>query len=343
MIGRQKVGYQKVEQLMIGGEQHGAGVMDATAGTTARKALAWLAFILAACLLLANGLSASPAWASDAKPRTTAEILAAAPAGDWRPLDPESTLYLDLEAGDQKGRVVIELAPAFAPRHIEAIKAMVRAGTKDAAITRVQDNFVAQWRLTSQPAPALKAEFTRADGPDLAFTPLPDRDVYAPEAGFAREMPAARDAKAGTAWLVHCYGMVGVGRENGADSGNGAELYAVIGQAPRQLDRNITVVGRVVSGMELLSSLPRGQGAMGFYEAPAQPIPFKAVRLAADVPQAEQLPLEVLRTDSSTFAALVEARRNRQDAFYHVPANAIDVCNVPIPVRERPTQVTQAQ
>lgn len=287
-------------------------------------------------LLLLGGLGGSGGAAALAEPArtpTTAEILDASPAADWRPLDPASTLYLDLDGG----RVIVELAPAFAPRHVEAIQSMVRAGASDAAINRVQDNFVVQWNLTSTPQPTLAGEFTRPDDPALGFTPLPDGDVYAPEAGFASGMPAARDGK-GAIWLVHCYGMVGVGRENAADSGTGAELYAIIGHAPRHLDRNITVVGRVVAGMELLSSLPRGKGAMGFYESPARPIPFRAVRLAADVPAAERQSLEVLRTDSPTFAALVESRRNRQDDFYHVPAGAIDVCSVPIPVRERPAR-----
>lgn len=273
------------------------------------------------------------------KPLTMQEVLEASPAEHWRPLDPDNTLYLELETG----RVVMELAPAFAPEHVAAIRAMARAGVSNPAITRVQDNFVTQWRLTDGPADTLKAEFTRMAGPGLRFTPLPDGDVYAFEAGFVDGMPAARDPQAGAAWLIHCYGMVGVGRENSADSGNGAELYAVIGQAPRQLDRNMTMVGRIVSGMELLSGLPRGNGAMGFYEPPMTPVAIRAVRLAADVPAAERESLEIMRTDSSSFAALVESRRNRRDAFYHVPANAIDVCNVPVPVRKREVETAQAR
>lgn len=279
-----------------------------------------------------------------ARPVTMADILAASPAADWRALDPENTLYLDLDTpAGETGRVVIELAPGFAPRHVEVIRSIARAGAVSPTVTRVQDNFVTQWQLTTTPLPPLKAEFTVKDRADLRFTPLPDRDTFAPQTGFVGGFPAARDPHAGTAWLVHCYGMVAVGRENAADSGNGAELYTVIGQAPRQLDRNMAVVGRIVSGVELLSALPRGKGAMGFYEAPQAPINIRAVRLAADVPVAERDALEVLRTDSATFEALVEARRNRRDAFYHVPANAIDVCSVPLPVRERRPETAQAR
>jgi peptidylprolyl isomerase len=151
--------------------------------------------------------------------------------------------------------------------------------------------------------------------------------------GFSGGFPAARDPRSGQAWLAHCYAMVGAGRGNEPESGNGTELYVVIGHAPRQLDRNIALVGRVVQGMELLSVLPRGTGSLGFYEQPSQHVPITSVRVAADVPEAEHSRLEVLRTDTATFAALVEARRNRRDDWYKVPAGYIDLCNVPLPVR----------
>jgi peptidylprolyl isomerase len=129
--------------------------------------------------------------------------------------------------------------------------------------------------------------------------------------------------------------MVGVGRGNEPESGNGAELYVVIGHAPRQLDRNIAVVGRVIRGMELLSTLPRGTGTLGFYETAAERTRIVAMRVAADLPPAEREPLELLRTDTATFTALVEARRNRRDDWYQVRAGYVDLCNVPLPVRKR--------
>jgi peptidylprolyl isomerase len=153
--------------------------------------------------------------------------------------------------------------------------------------------------------------------------------------GFSGGFPAARDPKAGQAWLAHCYGMVGAGRGNEPESGNGSELYVVTGHAPRQLDRNIALVGRVVQGMELLSVLPRGTGPLGFYEQPSQHVPITSMRVAIDVPEAERERIEVLRTDTATFAALVEARRNRRDDWYKVPAGYIDLCNVPLPVRSK--------
>ncbi len=108
-------------------------------------------------------------------------------------------------------------------------------------------------------------------------------------------------------WLAHCYGMVGVGRDLDAESGSGAEMYVVIGHAPRHLDRNVALVGRVVKGVELLSGLPRGSAAMGFYTKSEKPLPIKSIRVAADVPAAERSNLEVIRTDTPTFTALIES------------------------------------
>ena len=307
----------------------GARWIPAFAGMTKWSAVACLVFAVAA-----NAADAPP------KGKTMADVLAAAKPSDWRTPDPDSTLYLDLAAG----RVVIELAPAFAPLHAKNIEALAHEHYFDGlAILRVQDNFVTQWGDPDSDKPdkakplgtaskTLAPEFERAIG-DLQFTALPDSDVYAPEVGFSNGMPAARDKKSGKAWLAHCYGMIGAGRDTAVDSGPGTELYVVIGHAPRQLDRNIAVVGRVVQGMELLSALPRGTGALGFYEKPEQRLAIKSVRLAADVPAAERTNIEILRTDTQTFADLVEARRNRRDDWYKVPAGRIDLCNVPIPVR----------
>ena len=168
----------------------------------------------------------------------------------------------------------------------------------------------------------------------MPFTRLPDGDVYAPEVGFSGGFPAARSAKRHLTWLAHCYGMVGVGRDLDVRSGSGAEMYVVIGHAPRHLDRNVALVGRVMKGIELLSGLPRGSGEMGFYTAAETAVRIKSIRVAADIPLAQRSRLEVIRTDTPTFAALIESRRNRRDDFFKVPAGHIDLCNVPIAVRE---------
>ena len=276
---------------------------------------------------------------------TMAEVLAASRPADWRPLDPDNTLYVELPGG----RVVIELTPRFAPLHVANIKALARARYFDTlSMIRVQDDYVVQWGDPNNrhPTPAAAAkiepEFDSAIPEHMPFTALPDGDVYAPEVGFSDGFPAARSPSLHRTWLAHCYGMVGVGRDLDVRSGSGAELYVVIGHAPRHLDRNVALVGRVVKGMELLSALPRGSADMGFYAKTQTPLPIKSVRVAADVPQAERSNLEVIRTDSAAFTALVESRRNRPEEFFKVPAGRIDLCNVPIAVRERPTSAAHS-
>jgi peptidylprolyl isomerase len=270
-----------------------------------------------------------------------ADLLAASKPSDWRPLDPENTLYMELASG----RVVIELAPAFAPNHVANVKALAHEHYYDGlAILRVQDNYVAQWGDPDAEKPELArkiryahktllAEFDRDYDSDLPFTRLPDRDVYAAEVGFFDGFPVARDRRAGKMWLVHCYGMVGAGRDNDPDSGGGTELYVVIGHAPRQLDRNVTLLGRVIQGMELLSALPRGPAPMGFYEKPEQRVPIKTIRVAADVPEQERSSLEVLRTDTATFRELIESRRNRRENWFQFQAGRLEIGNVPVPTR----------
>ncbi len=264
-----------------------------------------------------------------------AEVLAASKPSDWRELDPQRTLYMELASG----RVIIELAPQFAPAHVANVIALVREGYFDGlAVMRSQDNYVAQWgdadgkRQVRKAKRTLPAEFERS-AKDLPFTLLPDQDTYAAEVGFSEGFPAARDPALGRAWPVHCYGMVGAGRDEDVDSGGGTELYAVTGHSPRHLDRNVTLLGRVIRGMDLLSSLPRGTAELGFYEKPEQRVPIRTVRVAADVPEVERTKISILRTDTQTFMDLVESRRNRRDPWFKVPAGRIEVCNVPIPVR----------
>ncbi len=293
---------------------------------------------LVACVTLASG-AAFP-QAPPPKPLSTAELLAASKPEDWRQLDPANTLYLELASG----RVVIELSRHYTPEHVAAIKLMADAHYWDGlAINRAQDNFVVQWGDPDGVRPQEKAlpnlelplapEFTRPVSKDLPFSALPDVDGWAKTVGFTDGMAAARSGP--QQWLAHCYGAVGVGRDNAADSGHGNELYVVIGQSPRQLDGNVAIVGKVWRGMELLSSLPRGTGGgLGLYEKPEQRAPIKALRRASSVPAAERTNLEVLRDDRPVFAQFVEARRNRTDDWYLHKAGHIDVCNINVPVRD---------
>lgn len=298
--------------------------------------------LAALCCVLA--LQAGAATGSSAgKGLSVAELMAGSSANDWREPDPDHTLLMQLDTG----QVVIELAPRFAPRHSANIRTLAREGYYDGlAVLRVQDNFVTQWgdpnaenperaKPLGRAQPKLPAEFDIALK-GLALHKLTDVDGWAPLSGFVDGMPVAADPVRDRAWLAHCYGMVGAGRNNAPDSSNGSELYVVIGQAPRGLDLNITLVGRVLKGMELLSSLPRGGANMGFYDRAEQRTAIRSVKLLADLPPDQRPALQVLRTDTLLWDKLLDARRYRREAwFVHNPAH-IGLCNATVPVRIKP-------
>ena len=279
------------------------------------------------------------AAAPKAKLLTPSDIVAQSPASGWKTIPADDLLVMDLANG---GRIVIQLAPGFAPVHVANIRALARGGYwNGATVYRVQDNYVAQWGLNESDKPWPKgvtakppAEYSRPLK-GLSIKPLGSPDSYAPNAGFADGWPVAYSARGGWADLVHCYATVGVGRDLSPDTGTGGELYAVIGHAPRQLDRNIALVGRVIDGVDRLSSLPRGTEALGFYKDKAQYAPIASIRLASDLPAAERPSYEYMDTASATFARYLNLRANRHDDFYDRPAGGVDLCNVQVPVRKK--------
>jgi peptidylprolyl isomerase len=309
---------------------------------TTTKIFALLALL--PCLpALASSPRGSPPKGKDTP--SLAQILSASKPAEWRRPDPENLLVMRLPAGP----VVMELNPDYAPLHVANIRTLVREGYFNGlAIVRVQDDFVAQWddpeaddggdrhkiRSFGTAKATLPPEFTRPIAGSLPWVRLPDGDVYAPEVGFSEDFPAARDPAGNDTWLVHCYATLAVARDIPPDSGNGSALYVAIGQSPRRLDRNLTVVGRVVEGMDELAALPRGHGPLGFYVRPKDRTPILDIRVAADLPPAQRPNIEILRTRSQTFQTLLEATRNRHDAFYVTPPGKVDVCAVPVPVRD---------
>jgi peptidylprolyl isomerase len=116
----------------------------------------------------------------------------------------------------------------------------------------------------------------------------------------------------------------------------GGELYAAIGHAPRHLDRNIAVVGRVISGIEHLSSLPRGTEALGFYKERSSDVRIATVHLASELVPAVRPRFQYLKETSASFAQWLNLRKNRRDDFYIRPAGGVDLCNAPVPVRPVP-------
>jgi peptidylprolyl isomerase len=269
-----------------------------------------------------------------------AEVIKASLPGDWRPVAPENLLIMELANG---GQVAIELAPDFAPVHVANIRAIARGGWwNPASVYRIQENYVVQWGLNESekpfPAGVVKlppAEYDRGLA-GLGMRPLGFPDSYAPMVGHVEGWPVAYDPQNGRAWLAHCYGMVGVARDLHPDTGSGGELYAVTGHAPRQLDRNIALVGRVLEGLERLTAHPRGTEALGFIKEAKDQIPIRRIVLAADLPAAGRPAYEVMRTDTDAFSAYVTGRANRSGSFFRVPAGGVDLCNVNVPTRRRP-------
>ena len=290
--------------------------------------------------------AALPVSAQDAKTYPApSEIVAAAKADDWVAIAPSDVLVMDL-APDSKGkprRVVIQLMPApFSQGWVSNIRKLAAAHWWDGtSINRVQDNYVVQWGDATEKK-ALPQGLAVVDAKNYVTPDWPTKDwilaradgrpdAYAGAHGFYLGWPLAQGREG--LWPVHCYGMVGVGRNLSPDTGTGAELYTVIGHAPRHLDRNIALVGRVIEGIEHMSSLPRGTGALGFYEKEEDRVPILSVRLgnaAKDVPA-----FEFLSTDSDSFAAYADARANRRDAFFNIPAGGADICNIPVPIRRK--------
>jgi len=267
---------------------------------------------------------------------TTASVMAALEHSDWRQPDPANLLYMQLP----QGVVVMELAPEFAPENVANIKTLVGEKYFDGlAIIRSQDNYVVQWgdpaeedmaRSLGSAAASAPPEFFRYVD-DIEITTINSRDAYADVVGFADGFPIGSDGE--RVWLTHCYGMVGVARGNESGSGNGSSLYVITGHAPRHLDRNITLAGRVLSGIEYLTTLPRGTGPLGFYESADELTPIISSRMGDDVAADDRVNIEIMRTDTEAFADYVKSRTFRHEEWFVDPTGRIEICNINPPVR----------
>lgn len=284
------------------------------------------------------------------------------------------TLAPDAEGNARQVVIQLMPAP-FSQGWVENIRLLARSGWYDnISVNRVQDNYVVQWgdpnydnpEATGEPKPLPEGLRVMGEGEYYVDTSgkladglagavqdifesvteqrgrwrdgedtLPRTGHYADLESFFQGWPFGASEIEPMAWPTHCYGMVGVGRNYSPDTGSGAELYTVIGHAPRHLDRNIALVGRVIEGMEHLSSLPRGKGDLGFYADFEQDkrTPILSVRVASDLAPSEQPRFEYLSTEGESFARYAEARAHRRDAFFIHPAGGADICNIPVPVR----------
>ena len=286
-------------------------------------------------------------WPLAAALSLTAAFAADPPPDAWRSVDPQNLVLIDT----RYGQVAIELAPEFAPRHAERVRALIRAHFYDGlSFYRVIDGFVAQGGIGEGTAstkdhpveakdlakwPPLKAEFDRVSAPAPAFTPLGNADLMAPEVGFEDGFPVARDPKDGREWLIHCPGTFAFARDDEPDTAS-TEFYIVIGQAPRRLDRDLTAFGRVLSGLQYVQKLERGDPDVdsGVIADIARRDPIVRMQLASDLPPDQRPEFQVLRTDSKSFADAVASRRHPTSPFYfRKPPPVLDICGVPVAVK----------
>ncbi len=274
---------------------------------------------------------------TDDLPKTPAEIVAEAPADAWMTVDPDQLMLIDTAAG----RVAVMLSSTMAQGHVAQMKTLVSQRYYDGlSFYRVIDGFVAQGGVLEEERPLGKAEaklapeFEEPLPEGAGFAPLGYTDGFAPEAGYIEGMPAGRDPETETAWLAHCTGAFAYGRENAKDSAS-TEIYITL-QPQRYLDRNLTVAGRVIDGMDAVQRFARGDRAVnsGVIAKPQNRTPIIRVRMATDLPEARRPSYEVLDTSSDSFAAFIKATANRPSEFFYYRPDHADLCQVPIPVRE---------
>jgi peptidylprolyl isomerase len=277
------------------------------------------------------------------RPSLTLALLltATAPAAaqdktEWRRIDPASIAYMQLPGGE----VTIELNAEFAPATVAQFRRLVREEFYDGlGFYRVVDGFVAQGGDGSDMAdansePMLPAEFERRWSDDLPFTSVQKPDMFAPETGFIDGFAAGRDRQSRTVWLTHCPGVIAMARNDGPDTGS-TDFYIVIGQAPRYLDRNLTIFGRVVSGMDVVHRVIRGPSEANGMIAEGEPrTTIEKIVLAQDGPAAERKSVQVADTSSAEFRKVLQSRKKRGPPFFHhKPPEVLDVCQIPVATR----------
>lgn len=299
-----------------------------------------------ALTLLTTAMLAAPACAAEEQsaPQEVLQTATAtlpistgfqAPDEAWRDLDPENTLYVDLEYG----RVILELYPEIAPIHVERIKTLTREGFYDyISFHRVIEGFMNQ---TGDPKgdgtgdsdlPDITAEFTFRRGSDMPVTlvgarPSGQGDIGV---GFYKALPIAtqptsqgiltKDGKV-AAFGLHCKGVTSMARATDPNSAN-SQFFLMRDTSPH-LDTQYSIWGNTVFGHEHLTKIKVGSKG----ENPEfVPDVMKKVQVAADVPQAERVNVQVLKPGSAAFKSYLKTQK-KADGSYP------DICDIRVPHR----------
>lgn len=255
---------------------------------------------------------------------------------EWRTLDANKTVLLTLP----HGKVVIELAPQFSPKHVEQFIKLTKGGHYNGnKFYRVIDGFVAQGgpeedSIADKSVPILKMESDFTTDENWQFTKIQDNDLFAEQTGFKDGFPLAHNPNEKKAWLTHCPGVIAMARGNEPDSGS-SHFYIVNGQAPRYLDRIMTVFGRVVYGMNNVQAITRTSVIEG--DTPVDKKDYTSmisVQMMSDVPKEQQILLQVQNTEHPAYSAMIVKRKKRaNDFFYKKPPPVLDVCQTPVKTR----------
>jgi len=272
-------------------------------------------------------------FAQTTKLLSPGEIVKQAPDNHWQTINPENTLYIELETG----RVIVELNPLLAPHHSEQFRKLAKEGFYDGLnFYRFVENFVAQGgdslekRLVKTAKKSLQSERIFHSKKPLPVTYLDKSDGYADHTGFLNGFTVGANKEKSQYWQTHCTGAFAMARSNDPHSG-GTEFYIVNGQAPRYLDKNLTVFGQVRQGIEHINTLKRRpvtDEKTGQFDNV-----IKSIRLASDLASSERTPLKKMDTSSTSFTNLIASRMNRPNEFFIERPNYVDVCSVTVPVK----------
>jgi peptidylprolyl isomerase len=259
---------------------------------------------------------------------SASEVVENATDGEWRVVNPDNILKITLPTG----AAYVELNSQLAPKHVSNIKMLAREGFyKDTNVYRFVEGFVAQGGDSAGKKPiktadkTVPAEFYLTTKEPLLITEL-ESDGFAPVTGFLNGFAVAQNKAHKQTWQVHCSGVFAMARGNDINSAS-TEFFVTIGQGPRYLDKNITVFGRVLEGIAHFNRLAREPSSNNIFN------PITDIQVLSDIRTIDKSVFKVMKTDSSAFKSLINARKNRTEPWFAQSHNYVDVCGMPIPTK----------
>ena len=285
-----------------------------------------LKYLIGAVTLMACSACAEAEPAiEEAGPAYTYEDVASHPA-HWRTVESDNLVVLNTS----KGRIVLELLPEIAPRHVEQFRAYVRSGLYDGTIFhRVIKDFMAQGgdvALThgeDKLLAPMQAEFPvrRAPG-EMPMDSIGPADSA--RMGFHKGFPIQAQPAFLAAmshdglidvWMPHCPGILSTARTSDPNSGN-AQFFLITLDG-QHLDREYAAKGRILAGLDVARALRKGPVPDGY--PVVNPDLVLSAALVSDLPADERLAAYVMRTDTPEWSQI------RSDA----DRDGTNICDLP--------------